>query len=141
MNLSQREQLLLADFAPIRGEQLYEKIMQMGRSLSPFPEQKKVPSNKVVGCQSLMYCSVELHEGKLQLHIDSSALISKGLAALVVFLYNNLSIEDALSYRPTILNSLGSFTSLSLTRLNGLDALLNHVLKKIITIQSTLSMK
>lgn len=134
--MTQREQTLLESFSSLTSELFYEKIMLMGRQLPPFPLKEKVHENKVVGCQSLMYCFVELSEGRLKLHVDSDALISKGLAALVVYLYDNLNLQQALSYRPKILSSLGFFASLSLSRLNGLESLLNHVLKKIIYLQT-----
>lgn len=138
MDMTQKEQTLLESFSSLTSEIFYEKIMLMGRQLPPFPQDEKVQENKVVGCQSLMYCLVELTEGRLKLHVDSDALISKGLAALVVYLYDNLTPSQALSYRPKILTSLGFFASLSLTRLNGLESLLKHVLKKIVCIQANL---
>ena len=137
MSLAQKEQTLLENLARLSNEDFYDKIMELGRKLPPFPSSKKISDNRVIGCQSLMYCDVEILDGKLALKIDSEALISKGLAAIFVQLYEGLTIEEALNYRPRIFSSPGPFFSLSLSRQNGIASLLRHVLKKIIMLKAS----
>ena len=104
-------------------EARYELIISMGRTLPPMNAAHKTPENIVDGCQSKLYLHALLVDGQLQFEVDSDALISKGLAAILIQLYNNKSPEYILKNPPTILSDLNIFASLSPTRAHGLKSL------------------
>jgi cysteine desulfuration protein SufE len=79
--------------------------------------------NLVEGCQSKLYLHGSFKEGVLEFSIDSDALISKGLAAVLLMLYDKESPEIIIKHPPTVLAELGIFSSLSPTRVNGLKSL------------------
>ena len=102
---------------------LYDKIMELGKQLAPFPTDRKTETNRVQGCQSLMYLFSQFENGKVYFEADSDALISRGLAALLLLVYSGETPETILKCPPTYLEDLGIAKSLSPTRSNGLFSL------------------
>lgn len=101
-------------------EKKYEKIIELGKSLPPFPESDKTPQNFVKGCQSTMYLTSHLVNGKVFFTADSDALISAGLAAILLQVYNGETPETILKCPPSYLEDLGISASLTPNRANGL---------------------
>lgn len=108
-------------------QQKYEKIIELGRQLPPYPIEFKTSECIVKGCQSTMYLKVELIDSKMQFQAFSDALISAGLAALLVSIYNDESPEAVLTCPPAILEELGIHASLSPSRANGLASLFQRM--------------
>ena len=106
----------------ITPEQKYSKIIELGRALPPFTE-AKTEDKLVKGCQSRMYLSSSILDGKVSFQIDSEALISAGLGALLLQVYNNEPPEAVLSCPPHFLEELEIHKSLSPNRSNGLASL------------------
>ncbi len=113
-------QRLKGQFASLQNAQKYELLMEMGRRLPPYPEALKTPERVVSGCQSTLYLAAALKEEKIEFIACSEALISSGLAALLVAVYSGESPEVVLQCPPTFLEELGIFASLSAGRSNGL---------------------
>lgn len=101
----------------------YEKIIELGKSLPPYPEEFKTPSHLVPGCQSILYLHAEFSNGKIHFQTFSEALISAGLAALLLFVYNDESPETILKCPPQFLEEIGISANLSPSRSNGLASL------------------
>jgi cysteine desulfuration protein SufE len=112
----------------LSSEERYLKIIAFGKKLPPFPEEEKVEKNRVVGCQSLTYLSGYLQNQKMFFHAHSEALITKGLAYVVLYIYQEQSVETILKCKPDFLNSLGILASLSPTRAHGLKSFYNKLL-------------
>ncbi len=104
-------------------EERYELIISLGKKLPPLDPLFKTTQNLVEGCQSKLYLNSLLINNTLQFECDSDALISKGLAAILMHLYNNETPEHILKNPPTILSDLNIFISLSPTRAHGLRSL------------------
>jgi cysteine desulfuration protein SufE len=101
----------------------YEKIIDLGRSLPPFPTALKTADRLVKGCQSQMYLATSFEEGKVQFQAQTDALISAGLAALLLAAYSDEPPVAILSCPPDFLEELGIHGSLSPSRSNGLSSL------------------
>lgn len=104
-------------------EAKYEKIISMGKELPSFPPAGKQPENLVPGCQSILYLSCILDKGKIYFNADSEAMISKGLAALLIAVYNGEAPEALLKCPPTFLQEIGIGQWISPSRSNGLRSL------------------
>lgn len=118
---SSRREALQKTFASFSTpEERYNYLLELGKNLPTLPIGSHTPSNLVQGCQSLLYLQTTLIEGRLFFAAYSEALISKGLAALLIELYNGLSPQTLLLNPPSFLESLGLFASLSPARSNGL---------------------
>lgn len=101
-------------------EDIYQKIIELGRQLPPLNEVDKTENNRVQGCQSQTYLSVIFQDGVLTFAASSDALISAGLAALLILVYNNEPPEVLLKCPPEFLERLQIQTSLTPNRSNGL---------------------
>ena len=106
-------------------EERYELIIDFGQKLLAMPDSLKTEENLVPGCQSKLYLSHTVQEGLLQFRADSDALISKGLAALLLYLYNDNTPEYLLRNPPHIIAEL----SLSPTRATGAGSLYKKMQK------------
>ena len=104
-------------------EATYQKIIELGRELPPYPEELKREDKIVTGCQSILYLSASLHEGGVRFLSHSEALITSGLAYLLLFVYNDQSPEAILKCPPQFLEDLGIPNALSPNRSNGLSSL------------------
>ena len=107
-------------FSLLTTDERYQLLIQMGQKLSPFPEEYRTPDRIVPGCQSTLYLLSTLSDGKLYFKAQADALISAGLAALLIAAYSGESPETILTCPPDFITELGITASLSLNRSNGL---------------------
>jgi cysteine desulfuration protein SufE len=108
-------------FALLSAEERYQLLIEMGRRLPPYPNFLKNPQNIVSGCQSTLYLHCDFTDGKLFFQAQSDALISAGLAALLLHLYSGESPETILQHPPSFLATLS--LALSPSRSHGLTQL------------------
>ncbi len=101
----------------------YEKIIEMGKGLPPLPEAARIQENLVQGCQSILYLETTLKDGLIYFNADSDALISKGLAALLIYVYSGETPESLFKEPPLFLKEIGLHQALSPARSNGLASL------------------
>ncbi len=101
-------------------EERYHALIEMGSKLAPLPESFKTPENLVQGCQSTLYLHTTRKENQLFFQASCDALISAGLAALLISTYNGESPETILTHPPDFIKDLGIYASLSPSRSNGL---------------------
>jgi len=104
-------------------EERYRRIIDLGKGLDCPPFESFDDGMLVNGCQSRMYLRSELTNGKIFFHIYSDALISKGLAALLVLVYNGEDAETLVKSVPSFIQSLGIYESLTPGRSNGLASI------------------
>lgn len=101
-------------------EAKYKKIIELGRQQPPLDAQHQVPDNLVKGCQSTMYLHSQSHGKDISFSASADALISSGLAALLIIVYSGESPETILKCPPHFLEDLGINASLTPSRANGL---------------------
>ncbi len=104
-------------------EEKYEKIIEMGRVLPPLSPEAKIEANLVSGCQSLLYLETTYKNSLVYFNADSEALISKGLAALLIYVYSGQPPDSLFKEPPLFLKELGITRALSPARSNGLLSL------------------
>ena len=101
----------------------YQKIIELGRELSSLPAEDQVDANLVRGCQSRMYLTSRLENGRVLFEAQSDSLISSGLAVLMLKVYSGETPETILKCEPRYLEELGINASLTMNRANGLASL------------------
>ena len=104
-------------------EERYSALIEMGKKMSSFPEHLKTKETEVRGCQSNLYLHAECNDGKIFFTATSDALISAGLAAILIAAYNEEPPEVVLKSPPHFIHEIGIYASLSPNRSNGL----NHI--------------
>lgn len=89
---------ILADFAFLDDwDDRYKYLIDLGRSLDPYPEEKRDDAHKVKGCASQVWLDITRENGVLTLRGDSDAHIVKGLVAVLIALYSGKSPDEILS--------------------------------------------
>jgi cysteine desulfuration protein SufE len=101
-------------------EAKYKRIIELGRSQQPLDPIYKTPENIVKGCQSIVYMHSTIKDGKVYFEVESDALISSGLAQILVKVYSGETPEVILKCPPDYLEELGISASLTPNRANGL---------------------
>jgi len=108
-------------------ESRYREIIALGKQLPDMPEDQHTEANKVKGCQSQVWLSPRVEEGRIYFHADSDAAIVRGLVALLVEVYNGHSPDEILAADETFLDRIGLIEHLSQTRSNGLSAMIKQI--------------
>ena len=72
----------------------YEQLLWYAKKLPDFPEAEKIPENKVYGCQSQVYITANLDDGKVCYQGESDAQLVKGLVALLIEGLNGLTPQE-----------------------------------------------
>lgn len=117
----QKQKEITALFNACASEELrYEKIIELGHQQTRLSVADKTPENLVSGCQSNMYLTSTLENDCVIFHAESDALISAGLAIILIKVYGGETPETILKCPPTFLEELGICGSLTPSRANGL---------------------
>lgn len=106
-----------------------EYVLELGKTLAPFPEEHRIDHNKVHGCQSQvwMVAETDISCRRLRIQADSDAFIVKGLIALLLRLYADRKPEEILANPPDVFEEIGLGKHLSPTRANGLHAMIKRI--------------
>lgn len=129
MSITERAQAIEDDLAFFDSwEDKYRYIIDLGKTLPEFDENKRVDDYLVRGCQSQVWIDVDLSGGVLDLKVDSDAFIVKGLLAVVIAAYQGLSPRQAIEFDiDGYFNRLELITHLSPTRGNGLRSMVAKI--------------
>ena len=98
----------------------YEHIIELGKSLPMIDESYKDEEHLIKGCQSRVWLHAESKDGVMHFTADSDAIITKGLVALIVRVFNEQSPEEIVKAKLDFINEIGLTEHLSQTRANGL---------------------
>ena len=106
----------------------YEYIISLGKELAPIDPEDKVEDNLIKGCQSRVWLAAKKgHDGRVMFTADSDAIITKGLAALMVRVLSDASAADIASANLSFLDDIGLHSHLSPTRSNGLQSMVKQM--------------
>lgn len=120
---------LLEDFQLLdTWEEKYRYIIELGQKLPQLSDEYKTNENLVRGCQSRVWVISESKNGPMSFLGDSDALIVKGLVAIVLGVFEGQEPDYILNYDLRgLFSKLDLEQHLSVTRANGLNALINKV--------------
>lgn len=107
-------------FACRSSQEKIRQLLDMGRKLTPYPCDQKTPERLVSGCQSVLYLYSRLENSRVFFEASADALISAGLAALLIYAYSGEPPEIILKTPPAFLSDIGVLESLTPSRSNGL---------------------
>lgn len=129
MSLSDPRQQEIADEFAYFGDwsERYQYLIDLGRQLPQMPAELKVPANLVEGCQSQVWLSSRGDAGQLEFLANSDSTIVSGLIALLLRVYSGRSARAILDTQPDFIEAVGLGRHLSVTRSNGLGAMLARI--------------
>ncbi len=105
----------------------YEYIIELGKGVPAIDEGEKRDENLIKGCQSRVWLSCSIKDGKLYFGADSDAIITKGIISLLIRVYNGQTAEDIVASDLQFLGKIGLQENLSPTRANGLVAMIKQI--------------
>lgn len=128
MTIQDIQKQLIEDFSLFEDwTQRYEYLIDLGRELPLINPEYKTDSYLIKGCQSQVWLHACMADGRLQLTADSDAIITKGIVALVVKVFNNQTPADILAADMGFIDAIGLKDHLSPTRANGLVSMLQRI--------------
>lgn len=105
----------------------YEYIIELGKSLKEYPEDRKTDDKLVKGCQSRVWIDFNVKDGKIFFNADSDAIITKGIISLLVRIYSGRTPQEILSSDFSVVEKIGLKENLSPTRANGLVSMIQMI--------------
>ena len=102
----------------------YDYIISLSDSLPEIEPQKRTDKYLIEGCQSRVWVSSEIKDGKMFYSADSDAIITKGIIALLISVMNGRTPEEAANIDLYFIDAIGLGENLSPTRSNGLRAMI-----------------
>jgi cysteine desulfuration protein SufE len=108
-------------------EDRYRYLMEMGRELPALTPEEMVEANRVSGCQSRVWLLPQAEGGRLHFRAGSDAAFVQGLLALLMRVLNGRTPSEILATNADFLTRLGLGEHLSLSRRNGVMAVLGRI--------------
>ncbi|MDO3695863.1 SufE family protein [Wenyingzhuangia sp. chi5] len=119
--------------------QRYEYMIELGKSVPVIDDQYKTDSNLIKGCQSKVWLHSELEGDKIRFSADSDAIITKGIVAVLLRVFNDQSPKDILEADMDFIDEIGLKEHLSPTRANGLVSMIKQIKLYALGMQSKLN--
>ncbi len=107
--------------------QRYEYMIELGRSLPLIDEQFKTDDYIIKGCQSKVWVHAHLDSDKIVFTADSDAIITKGIIAILIRVFNNQTPQAIIDANTNFIDEIGLKEHLSPTRANGLASMIKQI--------------
>lgn len=129
MTIAEIQDEIINEFSLLDGdmEMTVFYIMELGQKLPVMPETEKIEENIVKGCQSKVWLTAKLEDGKIFFTGDSNTAITKGLVSLLVRIFNGQSPETILSANLYFMQKIGMERFIGTQRSNGFAAMIKQM--------------
>jgi len=127
MTINQLQDEIIEEFNELEWIDRYQMIIDYGKDLTPFPEELRNEQNLIDGCQSQVWFTAELQDGKVIYQGDSDALLVKGIVALLIHVLSGHSPKEIVDAELYFIDDIGLREHLSPTRSNGVAAMLQQM--------------
>ena len=128
MTLQEAEKAIIEEFSMYE-EWLdkYEYLIELGKSLTDYPESSKTDDKLIKGCQSRVWLDYKIDNNTIMFNADSDAIITKGIISLLIGLYSGRTADEILSSDFSVVEKIGLKENLSPTRANGLVSMIAKI--------------
>ena len=128
MKIENLQENLIQDFSFFEDwTQRYEYMIELSKGLEKMDEQMKNDKNIIKGCQSKVWLHAELNEGKIKFLADSEAIITRGIIAILLTIFNNRTPEEIIESDTNFIEKIGLKEHLSPNRANGLYSMIKQI--------------
>ncbi len=105
----------------------YEYLIELGKNLGDYPEDRKTEDRLIKGCQSRVWLDYRMEDGKIVFSADSDAIITKGIISLLIKIYSGRRPDEIVSSDFSVVDRIGLKENLSPTRANGLVSMIAKI--------------
>ena len=128
MTIENLQQNLIQDFSFFEDwAQRYEYMIELSKGLEIMDQQMKNDKNIIKGCQSKVWLHAELNEGKIKFLADSEAIITRGIIAILLTIFNNRTPNEIIESDTNFIEKIGLKEHLSPNRANGLYSMIKQI--------------
>lgn len=128
MTIDQQQAAIIEEFDQFEDwMDKYALLIEYGNALPPIDEKLKTPQHLIEGCQSRVWLSATLQEGKLIFEGESDALLVKGITALLIRALSGFTPQEVVDSELYFIDKIGLKEHLSPTRSNGLLAMVKQM--------------
>jgi cysteine desulfuration protein SufE len=106
----------------------YSLLIEFGNGLEPMPDKDKNDTNLIDGCQSKVWFTAKMQDGKVIFKGDSDAILVKGIVALLIRVLNDHTPQEIVEANLYFIDEISLREHLSPTRSNGLNAMLKQMI-------------
>jgi cysteine desulfuration protein SufE len=107
--------------------QKYDYLIELSKDLPAINESLKVDDNLIKGCQSKVWLHASKNGDIISFTADSDAIITKGIVALLVRVFDGQKAKDILENELHFIDTIGLKEHLSMTRSNGLVSMIKQM--------------
>ena len=119
----QRQQEIVDEFSFLDDWMLrFQQVIEHGERMAPLPDADKTDDRLVKGCQSRVWLAADAGDA-FYVRADSDSQLVRGLASLLVRVYDGLPAGEAADVDLWFPAEIGLAEHLSPNRANGLDAM------------------
>ena len=128
MEIADIQNEIIEEFAGL-GEWMerYNYLIDLGKNLPMIDQAYRNDEYLIRGCQSRVWLNAELTDGKIFYYGDSDAIITKGIAALMIRVFTGHTPDEILNANMGFIDVIGLKEHLSPTRSNGMVAMINQM--------------
>ncbi len=105
----------------------YDNLIEEGKGLPLLDEKLKHNDYLIEGCQSKVWLYPEFIDGKIYFKADSDAIITKGIAALLIRVLSGRTPDEIINADLYFIDRVGLSQNLSPTRSNGLLSMVKQM--------------
>lgn len=128
MQINEIQDQIIAEFGPCKESiEKYKKLLEVAKQVEPLNNEYKTDKNIIRGCQSNAWVVINETNNKLAIKGDVDAMITKGIMALILKVYNEQKPSDIINSDLYFLDKIGLKQSLSPQRANGVKAIVDHI--------------
>ncbi len=128
MTIENLQQNLIQDFSFFEDwTQRYEYMIELSKGLEKMDVQMKNDKNIIKGCQSKVWLHAEFNEGKIKFLADSEAIITRGIIAILLIIFNNRTPKEIIESDTNFIEKIGLKEHLSPNRANGLYSMIKQI--------------
>ena len=128
MTIENLQQNLIQDFSFFEDwTQRYRYMIELSKGLEKMDEQMKNDKNIIKGCQSKVWLHAEFNEGKIKFLADSEAIITRGIIAILLTIFNNRTPKEIIESDSNFIEKIGLKEHLSPNRANGLYSMIKQI--------------
>ncbi len=128
MMINEIENQIISEFANFDDwMDKYNYIIELGKSIPLIDQKYKIDNNLISGCQSKVWLRAEYKDRKIIFTSDSDAVITKGIANLLIRALTNHTPDEIIGADLKFIGVIGLNEHLSPTRSNGLVSMIKQM--------------
>ena len=128
MTIENLQENLIEDFSFFDDwTQKYEYMIELSKTLDKMDESLKNDENLIKGFQSKGWLNADFKDGKINIIADSEAIITKGIIAILLMVFNNKTPDEIIKSDVSFIEKIGLKEHLSPNRANGLYSMIKQI--------------